>query len=140
MATRDPHAPAYARPERPRRRLPRRLRRSATFGFSVRLTLAIAATFALLGTAGYVMVGDQLQRRLIATYAGDHRADAGSLADAQVQAPDPAAADRRITALLHAIARRPGVREAILIGPDNVVVAAGDRTAVGDRDSGARID
>jgi hypothetical protein len=33
----------------------------------VRLSLAIAATFVLLGTAGYLMVGDQLQRRLIAT-------------------------------------------------------------------------
>src|SRR3954464_2543812 len=112
MATRDPHAPAYARPERPRRRLPRRLKRSATFGFSVRLTIAIAATFTLLGTAGYVMMGDQLQRRLVATYAGEHRADARSLADAQLSAPGSAAARRRIGALLAAIAARPGVTEA----------------------------
>src|SRR3954454_16566305 len=99
----------------PHRRLRLRLKRSATFGFSVRLTIAIAATFALLGTAGYVMMGDQLQRRLVDTYAGEHRADARSLADAQVQAPGSAAAARRIDALLSAVAGRPGVTEAILI-------------------------
>jgi diguanylate cyclase (GGDEF)-like protein len=127
-------------PADPHRRPRLRLTRSATFGFSVRLTIAIAATFALLGTAGYVMMGDQLQRRLVDTYAGEHRADARSLADAQVSAPGTAAARRRISALLDAIAARPGVTEAILIGPDNVVVAAGDPTVVGQRDSDSRID
>src|SRR4051812_26297734 len=129
MAPADPHR---------RRRL--RLKRSATFGFSVRLTLAIAATFALLGTAGYVMMGHQLKSRLVDTYTGEHRGDARTLADAQVQAPGAAAARRRITALLTAIAARPGVTEAILVGPDSVVVAAGDPTVVGQRASDSRID
>src|SRR3954447_625357 len=117
-----------------------RRRRSSTFAFAVRLSIAIAATFALLGAAGYLMMGDQLQRRLIDTYAGEHRADARSLADAQVSAPGSAAARRRISALLDAIAARPDVEEAILVGPDNVVVAAGDPTAIGHRDSDPRID
>jgi diguanylate cyclase (GGDEF)-like protein len=140
MPARDSHAPAPARPDRPRRGVRARVRRSATFGFSVRLSLAIAATFVLLGTAGYLMIGDQLQRRLIATYAGEHRADAESFADARLRARNSVGAHRRISDLLGAIARRPGVAEAILIGPDNVVEAAGDPNAVGERDSDSRID
>jgi hypothetical protein len=140
MPARDSHASVPVRPERPRRGMRARMRRSATFGFSVRLSLAIAATFVLLGTAGYLMVGDQLQRRLIATYAGEHRADAESFADARLRARDSFGAHRRISDLLAAIARRPGVSEAILIGPANVVEAAGDPTVVGERDSDSRID
>ncbi len=140
MATHISDLPAHGRPERPRRGMRARLTRSSTFGFSVRLSLAIAATFVLLGTAGYVMVGDQLQRRLVATYAGDHRADAQSFADAELRAPDSFAAHRRIGVLLAAIAQRPGVTEATLIGPDNIVEAAGEPTAVGDRDADAQID
>src|SRR4051812_21386336 len=139
MAPRDLHAPAPGRPERPRRGMRARLRRSPTFAFSVRLCLAIAATFALLGTAGYLMIGDQLQRRLIDTYAGEHRADALSFADARLRSPSSFVAHRRIDDLLAAIARRPGVTEAILIGPDGVVEAAGDPSAVGERDMDPRI-
>src|SRR5919202_614611 len=98
------------------------------------------ATPALRGFAAYLMMGDQLQRRMIDTYAAEHRADARSLADAQVQAPGPAAARRRITALLGAMAARPGVSEAVIVRRDGVVVAAGDQSAVGDRESDARID
>ena len=143
MVTRDALAPAPARPDRPRRGVGARLRsatRSSTFAFSVRLCLAIAATFALLGTTGYVMIGDQLQRRLLDTYAAEHRADAQSFVDAELRAPDSFAAHRQIGTLLAAIALRPGVTEAMLIGPDEVVEAAGDPTAVGDRDSDSGID
>src|SRR3954468_9090665 len=140
MATRIFHSPDPTRPERSRRGLRARRERSSTFAFTVRLSIAIAATFALLGTAGYLMIGDQLQRRLVATYAGDHRADARSFADAELRSPDSFAAHRRIGVLLAAIARRPGVTEATLIGPDNVVEASGDPTAVGDRDADAQIE
>src|SRR4051795_13669341 len=124
MAPRDLHAPAPGRPERPRRGMRARLRRSSTFAFSVGLCLAIAATFALLGTAGYLMIGDQLQRRLIDTYAGEHRADAQSFVDARLRSPSSFVAHRRIGDLLAAIARRPGVTEAILIDADGIVEAA----------------
>jgi diguanylate cyclase (GGDEF)-like protein len=140
MLTRDATAPA---PARPRRGVGARLRsvtRSPTFAFSVRLCLAIAATFALLGTTGYLMIGDQLQRRLLDTYAAEHRADAQSFVEADLRTPDSFAAHRQIGTLLGAIALRPGVTEAILIGPGNVVEAAGDPTAVGERDSDAGID
>src|SRR4051794_19900323 len=140
MAMRTPDAPAPGRPQWPRRRMRARRARSSTFGFSVRLSVAIAATFVLLGTAGYLMIGDQLQRRLLATYAADHRADAQSFADAELRSPDSFAAHRRIGLLLAAIARRPGVTEATLIGPDHVVEASGDPTAIGHRDADAQIE
>src|SRR3954466_11239267 len=139
MAPRDLHAPAPGRPERPRRGMRARLRRSSTFAFSVGLCLAIAATFALLGTAGYLMIGDQLQRRLIDTYAGEHRADAQSLVDARLRSPSSFVAHRRIGDLLAGIARRPGVTEAIRIDADGIVEAAGEPSIVGGRDVDPRI-
>src|SRR5690348_13508328 len=104
-------------PQRPTRRRARMLRRgpSTTFGFTVRLALAIAATFVLLGTAGYLMVGGQLQRRLIETYAAEHRADARSVADAELRSATPFEARERIGELVDAIARRPDVSDATLI-------------------------
>src|SRR3954471_5761058 len=103
-----------------------RRRRSSTFAFTVRLSLAIAATFAVLGAAGYLMMGDQLQRRLLATCAAEHRADAETVLAAEVRAPTEFDADRDIRQLLAAGARRPGVAEASLVGPDAVVKASGD--------------
>src|SRR3954468_5234131 len=116
-----------------------RRRRSSTFAFTVRLSLAIAATFAVLGAAGYLMMGDQLQRRLLATYAAEHRADAETVLAAEVRAPTELDADRDIRQLLAAIAQRPGVAEASLVGPDGIVKASGDPTAVGGRDVDPRI-
>src|SRR3954464_2674978 len=103
-----------------------RRRRSSTFAFTVRLSLAIAATFALLGIAGYLMMGDQLQRRLLATYAIEHRADAETFVGARLRARSTFDADREIRELIAAIARRPGVTEAVLIGPGGVVEASSD--------------
>src|SRR3954447_22169942 len=116
-----------------------RRRRSSTFAFTVRLSLAIAATFAVLGVAGYLMIGDQLQRRLLATYSAEHRADAETLFAAEVRAPTEFDADRDIRQLLAAVARRPGVAEASLVGPDGIVKASGDPVAVGGRDVDPRI-
>jgi diguanylate cyclase (GGDEF)-like protein len=123
-----------------RARLKSRSARSSTFAFSARLSVAIAATFALLGTAGYLMLSSQIHHRLLDTYAAEHRADATSFADADLRAPDSFAAHAQIGALLAAIARRPGVSEALLIGPGGVVEAAGDPAAVGRPDSDPRID
>ena len=99
-------------PVPPRVQWPRRGMRaqSSTFAVGLRLGAAIAAAFALLGTAGYLMIGDQLQGRIVAAYAGEHRADAQSFADARLRSPSSFDAHRRIGTLLAAIARRPGVR------------------------------
>src|SRR3954451_17663382 len=68
----------------------------SALGFAVRLCLAIGATVALLGVTGFLLIGDQLDRRLLDTYAAEHRADARTLADAQrrlgPRAPPPAGA------------------------------------------------
>src|SRR4051795_12820993 len=116
----------------------RRRGRSSTFAFTVRLSLATAATFALLGIAGYLMMGDQLQRRLLDTYAAEHRADAATFLGAELRATD-FEAHGQIRELLGAIARRPGVTEALLVAPDGVVEASSDPAAVGRRDLDARI-
>src|ERR1700750_1610844 len=108
MADATPLAPARSR----RSATLIRGRRSATFAFTVRLSLAIATTFAVLGAAGYLMIGDQLQRRLLATYAAEHRADAETVVAAEIRAPSEFDADRDIRQLLAAVARRPGVAEA----------------------------
>jgi diguanylate cyclase (GGDEF)-like protein len=140
MVIRESSAPASTRPERSRRGMRARLRRSATFGFSVRLCLAIAATFALLGVAGYLMVGDQLQRRLIATYAGEHRADTESFIDEDLRSPDAGISHERIGRLLSAIGRRPGVMKAKLVGPDGVLEAADIPSSLGQPYTDAHID
>jgi len=140
MVIRESSAPASARPERSRRGMRARLRRSATFGFSVRLCLAIAATFAVLGTAGYLMVGDQLQRRLLAAYAGEHRADTESFIDEDLRSPDAGLSHERIGRLLSAIGRRPGVMKAKLVGPDGVLEAADFPSSLGQPYTDAHID
>src|SRR3954464_6153914 len=134
-----PEATPLAAGPRPRGTILTRGRRSTIFAFTVRLSLAIAATFAVLGVAGYLMIGDQLQRRLLATYSAEHRADAETLFAAEVRAPSAFDADRDIRQLLAAIARRPGVAEASLVGPDGIVMASGDPTTVGGRDVDPRI-
>src|SRR4051812_35198591 len=118
---------------------PRFTRRRSTFAFTVRLSLAIAATFALLGIAGYLMMGDQLQRRLLDTYAAEHRADAATFLGAELRAGTDFEAHGQIRELLSAIARRPGVTEALLVAPDGVVEASSDPAAVGRRDLDSRI-
>src|SRR4051794_36186572 len=113
--------------------------RSSTFAFTVRLSLAIAATFAVLGIAGYLMMGDQLHRRLLATYAGDHRGDAATFIAAGLRDPSDSEAHRDIRELLAAIAERPGVTEAALIGPDGIVEASNHPVDIGRRDVDSRI-
>src|SRR3954470_10264740 len=140
MVIRESSAPASPRPERPRRGMRARLRRSATFGFSVRLCLAIGATFALLGTAGYLMIGDQLQRRLIAAYAGEHRADSESFTDEDLRARTVGISHERIGRLLSAIGRRPGVTKAKLIGPTGILEAADIPSSLGQPYTDAHID
>src|SRR5689334_3075915 len=89
MASRVPQPPASTLPATApggaRRRL--RVRRpgaadhTSTFAFSVRLGVAITLTFALLGVTGYVMIGEQLQHRMLDNYTVEHRADARSVSE-----------------------------------------------------------
>jgi diguanylate cyclase (GGDEF)-like protein len=137
MARRPP-APPPAGPlpgGAPRRALlARRLARPrSTFGFTVRLCGALGIAFALLGVIGYAMIGDQLQRRLVASYAVEDRADAASLDEARSRATTSSGQHAEIAEFLDAIARRPGVMTAELIDGDGIIEAAGNGATLGRR-------
>jgi diguanylate cyclase (GGDEF)-like protein len=137
-APRPPHL--RIRPPALRRRWAELARRRPVFVFTARLCVALAATFALICAGGYVAIGDQLQRRLISSYAQEHRADAHSLERAAAGAPSSTEANREIGELLRAIARRPGTLEALLIDRRHVVEVAGEASLEGEKDADARID
>src|SRR4051812_30062218 len=143
MSSRDARARVPTRRQRPCRGLRVRLTslsaHNSTFAFSVRLCLAIAATFAALGTTAYVLVGDQLHHRLLDTYAAEHRADGRSFANVELRARSSFGAHHEIGELLGGIGQRPGVTEAVLVGAGDVVEAAGDPAAVGRRSSDPRV-
>jgi diguanylate cyclase (GGDEF)-like protein len=136
MATPVSTAPA---PRRPRRRR-NAAGPTSTFSFTVRLSVAIAATFALLGITGYLMMSDQIADRLIATYAAEHRADATSFVAIDLRAPDSFEAHHDIAQMLGVIARRPGVAAAVLVNADGVVEASGDPTDLGRHEIDRRIE
>jgi len=112
---------------------------TSTFAFTIRLCAAVALTFALLGAAGYVMIRDQLQRRLLETYTVEHRADAASFDEAIGRARTTAGQHSELAELLDAIARRPGVTEAELIGPDGTIEAAGNGATLGRHEGGPAV-
>src|SRR4051812_21545073 len=99
MPLSTPPTSARRRPAGLRARL-KRPGRSSTFGFTVRLSLAIAATVATLGIAGYLMMGDQLQRRLLATYAAEHRADVATFVDAELRSGSSLHSHREVRRLV----------------------------------------
>ena len=112
---------------------------TSTFAFTIRLCAAIALTFALLGAASYVMIRDQLERRLLETYTVEHRADAASFDEAIGRARTSAGQHSELAELLDAIARRPGVTQAELIGPDGVIEAAGNGAMLGRHEGGPAV-
>jgi diguanylate cyclase (GGDEF)-like protein len=105
----------------------------SAFGFTLRLCLAIGLTFTLLGALGYAMIGDQLQRRLLATYAAEHTADAASLVDARNRARTTAGRHHEISEFLNGLARRPGVMTAELVNSSGIIEATGDAATLGRR-------
>jgi diguanylate cyclase (GGDEF)-like protein len=138
MPLSTPPTSARRRPAGLRARL-RRPGHTSTFGFTVRLSLAIAATFATLGIAGYATMGDQLQRRLLATYAAEHRADVATFVDVELRSGSSFDSHREIRRLVAAIAQRPGVTRAVLVGPGGVVEASSDPAELGAVDADRRV-
>src|SRR6476619_305333 len=112
---------------------------TSTFAFTIRLCAAVALTFSLLGAAGYVMIRDQLQRRLLETYTVEHRADAASFDEAIGRARTSAGQHSELAELLDAIARRPGVTEAELIGTPCIIEAAGNGAMLGRHEGGPAV-
>src|SRR3984885_4549069 len=103
--------PQIAPPERFARLLPERLRpregRSALM-FGVRMVLAVAVTFLLIGVSGYLALEHELANKQIADFASSQRADAKSFEAYAAHASSRAVAIANVDRLLEAVASRPG--------------------------------
>ena len=108
--------------------------------FGVRLFVAVAVTFVVVGVVGFVLIDRQLNRREIDEYAATQRADVQGFEHEAARAAAPAGSISTIDQLLDAIARRPGTVEALLIDRNHIVVAAGEDRLIGTFESDPRID
>jgi diguanylate cyclase (GGDEF)-like protein len=111
----------------------------STLAFGLRLFAAIAATFALMAVTAYVVIGDQLERRLVDTYAAEHRSDAKTFGDAERSGRTTAEVHAEIRERVAAIARRPGVTRVLLVDKDGVIEDADDTALIGRRKVDPRI-
>jgi diguanylate cyclase (GGDEF)-like protein len=110
-------------------------------GFATRLFLAILVTFAAVGTVGYFVMSEEMQRGQIASYAKVHEADAQGLETIGRTEPDPRERQREMDAILSSVARRPGTVEVLLIDERNVIRSSGkERNLVGTWGSDRRIE
>jgi diguanylate cyclase (GGDEF)-like protein len=115
-------------------------RRLGAGGFALRLAAAFTLALVVCGLAGYVVMNHELRSASTAAFAEEHQSDARSFEAIGAHAKTPADALARIDEVLNVMARRPGVRETLLIGPDRIVRASGTDSAVGTRDTDARIE
>jgi diguanylate cyclase (GGDEF)-like protein len=113
----------------------------AAFAFGLRLIATVALACGLVGFIGYFFLERSLAHRQISSYAATLRADARAFElEAGPAASSTAEVLLRIDPLLDAVAHRPGTKEAVLIGPQHVIVQALNDAQRGSRDGGARID
>ncbi len=108
--------------------------------FGLRLVLAVAATFLLIGVSGYLALEHELAKRQIADFASGQRADAKSFEAYAAHAPNSTTAIADIDRLLDAVASRPGTLAATLISPRHAIVASANDSTVGRLDSDPPID
>jgi diguanylate cyclase (GGDEF)-like protein len=94
-------------------------------GFGLRLFLALALALAVVLAGAYSLISQRIQSYQLETYASTQRADARSLEAIAHTYQDHRTEFRNIKQLLDAIGRRPGTREALLVGPDHVVRGSG---------------
>jgi diguanylate cyclase (GGDEF)-like protein len=111
----------------------------ARFGFAARLALTLTVTLVVVGGVGYRLMSHQLEQRLINQYAAEQAADVKSLERQMAGASLPGEVHDRVSALIDAIALRPGVIEVLLINSQLRVVDAHHDVLVGSRDSDERI-
>jgi diguanylate cyclase (GGDEF)-like protein len=120
----------------------RRLRQGTSArAFGLRLLLAVAAAFAVIGALANVVVTDQLQRRQLDTYVRTQLADVESFEATGREGGNEKVAVREVGEVINAIGRRPGTLETLLIDERRVVRASGaDPELVGTKDSDSRIE
>jgi diguanylate cyclase (GGDEF)-like protein len=100
---------------------PGRAADTSTLGFATRLALAVAATFAVVGGAGYLVIADQLHDNYLERQVMAQRADVQRL---EAVGRSSNAPDSRIDDVLTSIRARPGTL--------NVQLLDGPRTGNGD--------
>jgi len=130
-------------PRRLARLLPERLRSregNSALAFGLRMGLAVAVTFLLIGVSGYLALEHELANRQIADFASSQRADARSFEAFAAHAPTSTSAIATVDRLLNAVASRPGTLEATLIDSQKRIVASADDAVVGMHDSDQPID
>lgn len=130
-------------PGRLARLLPDRFRSSeqgSALMFGVRMVLAVAVTFLLIGVSGYLALEHELASKQIADFAASQRADAKSFEAYAARAPTSTAAIVNVDGLLNAVASRPGTLEATLIDSRHRIVASANDATVGKFDSDPPID
>lgn len=99
-----------------------------------RLLLAVAVTLLVSGAVAYFVVPRLIEERYVAEQTAAQAADARSLARA-ARVGTRREGMREVSARLRDIAGRPGVELALLIDRRGRVVAAGERSQVGERDT-----
>jgi diguanylate cyclase (GGDEF)-like protein len=104
------------------------------------LFVAIAVAFFLVGVVGYLVMSDEFNDQQRSDYAAVERADALNLESVSAQAGSPERVIVQTDQLLDAIARRPGVLEALLIDRNHVVQAAGESGLTGRTEMNSHID
>jgi diguanylate cyclase (GGDEF)-like protein len=119
----------------------RRRQGASARAFGLRLLLAVAAAFAVIGALANVVITDQLKRRQLDTYVRTQLADVESFEATGREAGNAKVAVREVSKVINAIGRRPGTLETLLIDERRVVRASGaDPELVGTKDSDSRIE
>jgi len=108
--------------------------------FGIRLVVTVALTFALIGSASYVLLERSLARQEISSYAESQRADAKAFEREGARATSTADEIGNIDRLLEGVEQRPGTLAVLLIDRQHVVRAAGNAAQVGTAAADARID
>jgi len=102
--------------------------------------VTVALTFALIGSASYVLLERSLARQEISSYAESQRADAKAFEREGARATSTADEIGNIDRLLEGVEQRPGTLAVLLIDRQHVVRAAGNAAQVGTAAADARID
>jgi diguanylate cyclase (GGDEF)-like protein len=100
--------------------------------FTARLLGTVAVTFLLTGIAGFLMIERRLAGNLVDHYGSEQRADARTFERYGATAISHGEAIAEIAQVMQAVAERPGVIETLLMNPEGVVRASGNR-GVGER-------
>jgi diguanylate cyclase (GGDEF)-like protein len=109
-------------------------RRMGALGFGARLFLALLVALALVGAVGYMLISARLERYQIDNYVMTQQADVEGFEDIAEKNSPPVAA-HKIDLALDAVGHRQGTLEALLIGPNHIVVASANEKMIGRRDS-----